>query len=318
MRGPLDKQVVDAADRPKNWLITGASGLFGHALAQALHREGRIVTAVRATHPVGVAGVREVTGDITDAASIRRLIADSGADVIVHAAGLTSVDECQRSPDAARRVHVEGTRNVTLGAEDAGARLVYISTDHLWDGTRALVDEATPPYPINVYAETKLAGEEIALSSRTHALSVRTNFFGRGRLWRRSFSDWILERLAEGVPLNMFTDAFFTPIALEHLTAFLIALADRRCEGTLNVAGGERLAKYDFAVKLARAAGFDPNVIRRTSIATFGLAAPRPPDMSLATDRAASLLGRKLPTADEGIATLFTHTAVPNSATAKN
>lgn len=299
---------------PRNWLITGASGLLGHALTAALRRNGRTVTAVRSSHPVGVAGAHEVVADITNETAIRRLIAESGTEVVVHAAGLSSVDECQRHPEAAQRVHVDGTHNVARGAEEAGAKLVYISTDHLWDGTREMVDEDTPTYPINVYAETKLAGEKVALASQAHALSVRTNFFGRGRPWRRSFSDWILEQLANGAPLNMFTDVYFTPIALDCLSAFLIELVDRKCEGILHVAGGERLSKYEFAVKLAKAANYDPAVIRRASLGSMGLAAPRPGDMSLSTARAATIMGRPMPDADESIATLLADAAAKASA----
>jgi len=291
---------------PRKWFITGASGLFGHILAEALVAVNRSVTAVRMDHPVNIAGVKEAVADITDEKAISRLIAEDGADIVVHAAGLTSVDECQRNPQLAHRVHVDGTRNVARAAAGAGARLVYISTDHLWDGTQSLVDEETPPYPINVYAETKLAGEEIALQADDTTLSIRTNFFGRGRPWRRSFSDWILDQLNEGTPLNMFTDVFFTPIALDYLTKHLIALVDKGSTGILHVAGGERLSKYDFAVKLATAAGYDADAIRRASLGTVGLLAPRPHDMSLATGRAAAILECPMPSADDSIATLFT------------
>ena len=273
-----------------------------HLAAQKLEQNAH---ALRATHPVGVVGAREIAADIADVDAISGVIAKSGAEVIVHAAGLTNVDECERNPREARRLHAEGTRNVAVAAEQTGAKLVYMSTDHLWDGTRAMVTEDTPPYPINVYARTKLEGETIALQAKTRTLSVRTNFFGAGRPWRKSFSDWIIDRLRDGAALNMFADAYFTPIALNHLIRFLVELVEMDACGPINVAGGERLSKFDFAVMLANAAGFSENNIRRASISGFGLAAPRPRDMSLDTSRVASLLGRPMPRAADGIATLF-------------
>lgn len=287
------------------WLITGASGLFGHAMVETLVRRGYSVVALRGIHPVNVPNVREFGLDITDERATREIIAASGAKVIVHAAGLTNVDECERNPKAAQRSHVEGTRNVVAAATDAGARLVYISTDHLWDGTQSFVTEETPPYPINEYARTKLEGERIALQAPMPTLSIRTNFFGNGRPWRKSFSDWILECLASGSALNMFTDAYFTPIALHHLTELLVDLVSRGETGILHVAGSERLSKYDFAVALAKAAGYPQSNIKRASVATYGLAAPRPRDMSLDTSRVARILGRSMPTTAEGIDALF-------------
>ncbi len=296
-------------DNSQHWLITGASGLLGHPLVTALRAGGHAVTAIRSTHPVGISGVREIALDITHGAAVTRVIADSRPDVIVHAAGLTNVDECERDPDGARKLHVDATRYVADEGARVGAKLVYISTDHLWDGTQAMVDEGVPTYPINAYAHTKLEGETIALASSGTALSIRTNFFGPGRPWRKSLSDWILERLGEGAALNMFTDAYFTPIALDHLIRLLIDCVRLDCAGLLNLAGGERLSKYDFAMALATAAGFSGASIRRASVASFGFAAPRPRDMSLDTSRAAAILGHPLPSVAESIATLFDDTS---------
>src|SRR5690606_2001972 len=128
-------ETQQTTDQKECWLITGASGLLGHALAKLLIAQGCDVIGLRCDNTVDVTGVREFSVDVTQERQVRSCIEKSGAQVIVHAAGLTNVDECERNPDAAERAHVDSTRYVSAAAETVGARLIYVSTDHLWDGS---------------------------------------------------------------------------------------------------------------------------------------------------------------------------------------
>lgn len=288
----------------RTWLVTGASGLLGHALCSFVAERGERVVGVRLGHPVDVEGVSEVVADLTDRSAVAELMAMHRPDVVVHAAGLTDVDACERAPDLAHRLHVEATGTLATIAAHAGAAFLHISTDHLWDGGKPMVSESEPPCPLNAYARTKLQGEEAALAGHPSALVLRTNFFGEGRPWRRSFSDWVLTGLSEGKNLRMFTDVFFTPIALGHLCPLLVEMADLKAQGIYHLAGGERLSKYEFGRLMARTFGFSESLIEPGNIANANLAAPRPRDMSLDCGKAAALLGRPLPGASAGIALL--------------
>ena len=294
-------------------MVTGASGLLGHELCCQLAKADHTVSALKSTHQVGIRGVEEFTVDITDQYSVEKIVEKQNPDIIVHAAGITDVDQCEKNPDLARTVHVKGTGNVAKSANSNDFPLIYISTDHLWDGTRPKVDEDTPPYPINTYAKTKLEGELTAFEICEKVLSIRTNFFGHGRPWRMSFSDWILKNLAQESTLSMFTDAYFTPISTQYLSQFIMELVDQKATGIFNIAGTERLSKYDFAVLLAKEAGYSSNKIRKTLLADFGFSAPRPRDMSLSTKKISHFLGRKMPAAAESIATLH----LPSQANSK-
>ncbi len=293
-----------AVNQPQHWMITGASGLLGHALCRQLVENQKTVSALKSTHDVGLDGLQEISIDITDAHTVEKIIGDQNPDVIVHAAGITNVDECENNPVLAQAVHVQGTRHIARAAQSRGIPLVYISTDHLSDGAQALVDEQVPTAPINVYAKTKRDGERVVFDICDQAFSVRTNFFGPGRLWRPSFSDWILESLEQSTPLNMFVDAYFTPISTFYLSSAIIDLVEKKASGVFNVAGAERISKYDFAVSLAAAAGHSSEPIYKTSLADFGFKAPRPRDMSLSTQKIVAFLGRAMPTVSESINSL--------------
>jgi dTDP-4-dehydrorhamnose reductase len=214
---------------------------------------------------------------------------------ILHTAGLTNVDHCQLDPSLAHRLNVEVTSNVAEAARAMGARLVHISTDHLFAGDRQFSDEETEPHPVNVYAQTKLDAERVVQQLCPDALIVRTNFIGWGSSVRASFTDWILASLRQGARLRMFTDVFITPILINDLLDCIVDLLDLNARGIVNVAGSERVSKYDVGMRTARFFDHNPDQIQPISVDEFPFAAPRPRDMSLATGRVSTLLDRYMP-----------------------
>lgn len=288
-----------------SWLVTGAAGRLGYRLCAHLAARGATVAGTRHGRPVGLPGVTELAADLTDAADVRRAVDRAGSRYIVHTAGLTDVDRCETDPDEAERIHVDATRHVAAAARKTGAKLICISTDHLWDGTAAMVGEETPPRPINVYARTKLEGEAAALAECPETLVLRTNFFGRGRPWRPSFSDWIDETLRTEGRVRLFTDVYFTPIAIDLLCPLIEEMAGRDATGVFHAAGGERVSKYAFGVQFARNADFDPTRIAPASVDDVPLKARRPRDMSLATGKIERFLGRAMPDCRESLQAHF-------------
>ena len=102
----------------------------------------------------------------------------------------------------------------------------------------------------------------------------------------------------------MFTDAYFTPISTLHLGTAIIDLVHKKASGIYNVAGCERLSKYECAILLAEAANYSGQTISKASLSSFELAAPRPRDMSLSSEKVSAFLGRTIPTARESISCL--------------
>lgn len=244
-------------------------------------------------------GTRTVPLDLDSADSLSRTLEPNRPDIIVHAAGLTSVDECERKPEKAHHANAVVAKNVAVAAMRIGARLIHISTDHLFAGTRSYYTEDDPPEPVNVYARTKLLAEQWVRAAHPGALIVRTNFFGWGHRYRQSFSDWIFHGLRDGKALTLFDDVFFTPILADRLALAAHQLAERGATGICNVTGQERLSRYEFALRLARYFALPEGGIRRGKISQADLAARRPPDMSLDNAKACALLGAGLGTLDD-------------------
>jgi dTDP-4-dehydrorhamnose reductase len=276
-------------------LLTGGSGLLALNWACAMRDRHEIVLAIH-TAQVSLAGTTSVPLPLDQTDELRDALQRIAPDVVVHTAGLTSVDECERRPDASRHVNAELARNVAAALAGTPTKLVHISTDHLFKGTHAYYDEEAQPEPLNAYAATKLLAEHWVAAAYPEALIVRTNFFGWGHARRQSFSDWLYYNLAAERELTLFDDSFITPILADDLAIASHRLVESGASGIYNVAGDERVSKYDFGICLAEAYGFSKALLRRGKIAASQLSARRPPDMSLDNRKARDRLGNSLGT----------------------
>lgn len=293
--------------------MTGASGLLGHSLCRYLQNSGHDVIGTRLAHSIDLPGVEEVNLDLLNLQLTEQTVTAQRPDIVVHCAGLTSVDECEENEDLAKHLHADVTASLSAVCQKIDAKMVYISTDHLWDGSSSFVREDQPCDPINVYARTKYYGELRAAESCEDSLIIRTNFFGTGRPWRKSLSDWIIDNLKSGKSIPAFTDSFFTPIDLINLSSILEMMVAEKATGVYNLAGRERVSKYDFAHRLASLLGFDVALIKPALITDAKLTAPRPLDMSLDVGKIEKFLGLKMPNLDECLNMLAVNqqTAVP-------
>ncbi|MFD2206866.1 SDR family oxidoreductase [Kiloniella antarctica] len=280
----------------KTWLISGASGLLGHALCRHLRDNGSRVIGLKNSHAIDLKGIETIEVDLVQSLeNLEAIICNVSPDVVVHAAGLTSVDGCESHENIASILHADVSASMARAALKCSAKMVYISTDHLWRGQDAFVTEQQKPEPVNAYARTKLAGELQTLAVNPNNLVVRTNFFGKGLAWRQSFSDWVLTALSSGQEITAFTDAYFTPISLYYLSSYLEKMVEGDACDVYNVAGSERVSKFDFAVRIAKVSSLDESLIKAGQLSDANLKALRPLDMSLSVEKVEQFLGQKMP-----------------------
>jgi dTDP-4-dehydrorhamnose reductase len=251
---------------------------------------------ILATHRrrAALAGTTSLELALDDADALDARLAALRPDVVIHTAGMASVDACEREPERAHHVNGVLAGNVATAAARVGARLVHISTDHLFSGTRAFYTEDATPEPLNAYGRSKLAAEQRVAAACPDALVIRTNFFAWGHRYRQSISDWIHASLAAGRTLSMFDDVFVTPILADELARLTHRLLDLGASGIYNVVGEERISKYDLAQRIAATWGFPGALVRRGKIAASQLEAQRPHDMSLDNRKSRERLGTSL------------------------
>lgn len=251
---------------------------------------------------LAVDGVPSRQLDLTNTAAMRALFREVRPDSILHCAALTDVDWCEDHPDETHLVNVTATGVLAEVAAETGARLLYVSTDSVFDGRRGSYTEDDATAPVNVYARSKLAGETaVREGSAGDWLIVRTSIYGWSPHGRKSVAEWFLAGLATGRHVRGFADVTFTPILVEDLSEVMLDLISTHARGVFHVGGSEACTKFEFGRRVARTFGLSDENLVPVSVRDVVLRAPRPLDTSLATDRIASQLGHRMPTVDEGL-----------------
>jgi len=291
---------IDQKKNKPKLFISGISGLLGINLALQAS-DNFCVSGCYRMHPVEFPGSQTVCLDLCDSEATEKTLTEIAPDLIIHTAGLTNVEQCESDPELAHQSHVDSSRNVAMVAKKLQAKLVHISTDHLFDGENPLRTESETPSPINVYARTKFLAEQVTLEICPDALVVRTNFFGWGTSIKSSFSDWILRSLKDGQELTMFSDVYFTPILINSLVETAFHLVRRDASGIFNVAAGQRVSKFEFARKVARLFQLPEEQIRPISVDSFSFNARRPRDMSLDVGKVESFLRTRMPSVENSL-----------------
>ncbi|MDQ3877130.1 MAG: dTDP-4-dehydrorhamnose reductase [Actinomycetota bacterium] len=261
-------------------LITGGGGQVGRAL------RGLLATARFATRD-------EL--DVSDAGAVDQMT--KGVSIVVHLAAMTNVDRCEADPVAAAAVNDRGSANVASSASRYGARVIYTSTDYVFDGTKTgAYTESDAASPINVYGTTKLAGER-HVSSVPGSLVIRTSWvYGDGRNFVRT----VLGAARSGRPLRVVDDQIGRPTAAVDIAEAIVHAIRTEASGIVHLSGDGPPASWaDVAQAALEAAGINAP-LERVSTADYirgseRVVARRPSNSVLSLDRAKEL---GLPIAD--------------------
>lgn len=285
-------------------LITGGSGLLALNWATALRSKYAITLGLH-QQQVNLTGVSTAQLNLESVDELSRQFDAIQPQIVVHAAGLTSVEKCESDPILARRSNVLLAVNLAKVCAAFKVPFAHISTDHLYSGNSEFSDESLPVSPVNVYGSTKAEAELWVQEENPDALIIRTNFYGWGTGYRQSFSDFIIHTLRSEKKLELFDDVFYTPIVAESLAEATHDLISLKANGVFNVVGGERLSKFDFGLRLASKLRLNKDLIKAAKISNRPLLVKRPFDMSLSNQKASSFLGRGLGNVDEHLSTLL-------------
>jgi dTDP-4-dehydrorhamnose reductase len=291
-------------------LITGGTGLLAVNWATRVSGSHTVSLAIH-TRKVTLPNARSIMVDLESINRIRRVLDELAIDTVIHTAAITDIEECEKAPEFAHHVNVKLANNVAQASRAHGARVVHISTDHLFDGISPMRAENDPISPLNVYARTKAEAENSVLEACSDALVIRTNFYGWGTVYRSSFSDAILASLNAGRPVMLFDDVYYTPILIDVLVDAVQTLLSKAQSGIFNIVGDQRLSKYEFGLRVADEFGLDSTLIHRSRLSECRHLTSRPLEMSLSNRKALSVLGGRLGTVDDHLAKLRQESLAP-------
>jgi dTDP-4-dehydrorhamnose reductase len=283
---------VERSKMLENIIVTGASGLVGAHFVQALEAEGaRNLYGLYHSHfcQFKTANTKQV--DITDRDAVIKL-KTLKPKLIIHCAAIANIAYCERQPELSYKINVQGTRNIVQLAKECGAKVVYLSTDAVFDGRRGDYLEKDEPCPLNQYGRTKLKGELCCVGMIPETLIIRFNTFGKYLFSQnKGFAENIAETLRKGKEYSAFTDVVFAPLYVKELSRIVLALLKKGAGGVYHVVGSETITKYQFALKVAEVFNCDSTLIKKGSIDSQSI--PREKKLNLCNAKMLGVLGEK-------------------------
>jgi dTDP-4-dehydrorhamnose reductase len=274
-------------------LITGGSGLLGLNWGYQVKKKYEVYLALH-SRIIDVPWAITKVLPLDSVTGIKAFIEKVEPSCVVHTAGLTSIEICESQPELARMVNTKFAINVAAACSDMQVPLVHISTDNLFDGLSAMVDEAQNINPVNIYGITKADAERGIQDTHANSIIVRTNFYGWGPPYKPSFSDTIITSLRAGNTVSLFEDVYYTPILIAELVVATHELLAREVNGVFNICADQRVSKHDFGIMLAEIFDLDAGLVLKNRLAELRHLVSRPYDMSMSNKKICKILGRQI------------------------
>jgi dTDP-4-dehydrorhamnose reductase len=284
-------------------LITGANGLLGRKLVGLVDRQPGIYSMASARKAIAFStGTSEtVLLDVTDAAMLEQVVSQVRPDVIINAAAMTQVDQCEEQKEECWKQNVGSVTNLVNTCSRHNIHLVHVSTDFIFSGKEGPLDESAVPEPVNYYGESKLEGDRVILDSNLSAAIIRTVLvYGvTSDMSRSNIVLWVKKSLEDKKPIKVVNDQFRTPTLAEDLAMGCYLAAQKKATGIYHISGYEMMTPYDIALKTADFFKLDKTLI--TPVTDFIQPAKRPLKTGFIIEKARRELGYEPHSFEEGL-----------------
>lgn len=234
------------------YLLTGATGYLGQYLVRELEAESTGFLACSGTSTSSHKTVPYHSIDLTNQSLVTSLLEKIQPRTIIHCAALARQLECWQNPERAHQINAETTAHLAREAVRLGCRLIYVSTDLVFDGTKPHLQEDDGPNPISIYGRTKWEGEKAAQLCPSSLIARISLLFGPSFSGKPSFFDHQVQNLLRGQPLHLFEDEWRTPLSVATAAKALILLSRSDRTGVIHLAGNDRLSRLEMGKILAR------------------------------------------------------------------
>jgi dTDP-4-dehydrorhamnose reductase len=285
-------------------LITGANGLYGSKIAQITSIKNEVYSAYRRKNPP--AHGTPIQFDISNKNQVENAFNKVHPEVVIHAASLTNVDECETNKELAWKTNVEGTKITAEATKQCKAFLLYVSTDYVFNGEKGNYTETDTADPINYYGFTKFKAEQLVENTLQECCIARTSvIFGETPAAEKiNFALWVVNKLRRKEPVKIVTDQWNSPTLNTNLAEMTWEIIRRKMTGIYHLSGATRISRYDFAQSIAQTFNLDSSLITPSNSFNFNWAAKRPRDSSLNVGKAKKALTKKPLPVDEALSQL--------------
>ena len=279
-------------------LVLGSSGFLGSYLGFALPKMGHEVSG-SSRNPVAYFPANQVKEGLDDYTEIIR---SGDYQLVINCVAVASHEACESDPEMAETVNGKFPGLWASVAAEAGARFVHISTDAVFDGSRAeLYTESDEIAPESVYGRTKAQGEQAVRAANPDALVLRVNFFGWSRSKKSGILDFFVNAFTHHTPITGFEDYVVSSLYVGDLAEAMMELVQRGASGVFHAVSSTPLSKYDFGLTVASTAELSAGSMVAGSLADAPGLTPRGHNLSLSTTKVEDAVGRAMPTSEAGI-----------------
>ena len=269
-------------------LIIGATGLLGKLISEHLESKGYQIIKTPS---------EKYNARLGDGKAIEEIIKDNQPEFIINSAAITNVDLCESSPQKAFLVNAVGCEEISeaINKFTPMTRLIHISTDHFYDSpSLSKEDEITL---LNYYAYSKFLGERM-ITCKNHII-LRTNFFGKGKSKKNSFTDWLYYSAKNGTIISLYKNIYFNPLSINTLINLIENMIDSKEIGTFNVGSRGVMSKFEFGVKFFNNLGFDKYIVKESNYEDSDIR--RPKNMAMDVTKFETSFGLTLPSLEDEI-----------------
>ena len=243
----------------KRLLLLGKTGMLAQAVCKAAHNELFDVSVLSKTDGIDLAKIRNYL-------EIENLFNDLKPDLVFNATGITDLNYCEKNPQQAWMLHARLPALIAVWSNKFNIPWVHVSTDHYYKATENIYhSEMYPVSPLNEYAASKLAGENLAMTSNK-ALVLRTNIIGK-RGWKNqlNFAEWAITCLQNQIQFEGYTNIWSSSIEVGQFATLALKMAANGANGLMNLACSESISKAEWIEKIARFGKFEAQNMRKVT-----------------------------------------------------
>jgi dTDP-4-dehydrorhamnose reductase len=271
----------------KKIVVFGSNGLLGQSLVNYFHKNYKVVAAShKKTNLNIVDGVLYRPIDMINRAEMNGFLSKERPDIIINAAAFTDVDGSEKEKELCWNTNVRAVENIIDIAATFNPILVQISTDYVFDGRQGGYTELDSVNPVGNYARSKMAAENIVISSNLEHIIARTQvLYGSGNKVKLNFVTWVVSRLSNKNNINVVSDQIGNPTYIDDLSEGIFRLLQEEEYGLFHISGPQVINRFEFAKKIAEVFELDETLIDKIKTKDLKQAAPRPLNSSFVIDK---------------------------------
>ena len=284
-------------------LITGFNGFVAGSVIAHAKGNWEIHGIGRSENPLNEPDIYYHNLDLLDEQGFISLFNEISPDAVIHTAAMANIDVCQVNQELAERVNVGVTKMIARLCLEHNVKIVFCSTDTVFDGIKGDYVETDLPHPLNYYAETKVKGEQIVLLASPGNVVARLGLvmgipvIGKGN----SFLADMIAKLGNGLEIPFPTNETRTPIDVITLGSSLVELAGNQFGGIIHLSGNTKINRYQMGLEIATTLGYPANLILTVDSNSMAGRAPRANDASMDNSLAKEVLKTPMRTLSEGL-----------------